>query len=360
MNEFLTVHDVKIHLTAGGSGFLRPKSLVRAVDGVSFSVRRGSSFGLVGESGSGKSTVARAVMRVVPLTSGSIRLGSLILSDLEGKSLRAERRRFQMIFQDSFSALNPRQRALEIVRGPLELMKIGSEKEREERARALFPAVGLPPEAEHLFPHQFSGGQRQRLMIARSLAPRPDLVVCDEPVSALDVAIQAQILNLLRRLQHEFGLTYIFISHDLGVVQYMCDQVAVMYLGRIVECASAALFFTAPRHPYAWALMASAIPAGAVRARLKRLFFMEGEPPSPLAPPDGCRLAMRCSFAEARCRKEEPPLLPLFSSAGERLSHKVACFRGEEIYALGIAALGRRSDAPFPPDDGEKAFSFSI
>jgi peptide/nickel transport system ATP-binding protein len=360
MNSFLSVRDIKIHLPAGGSGFFRPKYLVRAVDGVSFSIGRGCSFGLVGESGSGKSTVARAVMRVVPLTSGSIRLGSLVLSDLKGNALRAERRRFQMIFQDSFSALNPRQRALEIVRGPLELMKIGSGKEREERTRALFPAVGLPAEAERLFPHQFSGGQRQRLMIARALAPRPDLVVCDEPVSALDVAVQAQILNLLRRLQQDYGLTYIFISHDLSVVQYMCDQVAVMYLGRIVECAPAALFFAAPGHPYSWALIAAAVPAGAVRTRLKRRFFMEGEPPSPLSPPEGCSLAARCSFAEARCRKEEPSLLPLFTPAGTRMGHEVACFRSEEIYALGNAVLGRRPDPPFPLDDAENKFSFSI
>ena len=314
----LSVQDLTVHFPIERRRpFGRPQT-VHAVDGVSFEVERGATFGLVGESGSGKTTTALAVMRLAP-AHGAVRLGDTDLSALEGEELRRERRRMQMIFQDPYSSLNPRVRAGVIVREPLDLMRIGAPEEREERVAELFRLVGLHPEQRTLFPHQFSGGQRQRIGIARALATQPELVVCDEPVSALDVAIQAQILNLLRRLQAEFGLTYLFISHDLGVVQYMCDEIAVMYLGRIVERTGRAQLFREPLHPYTWALL-SAVPSAdpafrRARARVK----LEGDPPSPIDPPPGCRFAGRCPFVEARCRERDPPLRTI------RSGHRVAC-----------------------------------
>jgi peptide/nickel transport system ATP-binding protein len=225
----------------------------------------------------------------------------------------------QMIFQDPYSSLNPRMRAGAIVNEPMQRMQIGTGPERAERVRALFGQVGLRPDQVELFPHQFSGGQRQRIGIARALATRPELVVCDEPVSALDVAIQAQILNLLGSLQKEHGLTYLFISHDLGVVQYLCDEVAVMYLGRIAEYASREALFEDPLHPYTWALL-SAVPRMGRRRRggIGRL-KIEGDPPSPINPPPGCRFSARCPFVQPRCRIEEPLLREVHAG------HRVAC-----------------------------------
>lgn len=317
--NLLRVDDLFVHFPLRRrTPFSKPQT-VRAVDGVSFAVRKGSTFGIVGESGSGKTTAALAVMRLTPITSGRMQLGDEALSALEGDALRRARRRVQMIFQDPYSSLNPRMRAGAIVEEPLELMGIGTDAERHARAGELFAQVGLRPDQMQLFPHQFSGGQRQRIGIARALSTRPELVVCDEPVSALDVAIQAQILNLLTRLQQDHGLTYLFISHDLGVVQYLCDDVAVMYLGRIVEQAPREALFADPLHPYTWALL-SAVPrvgrrrrGGASRVRL------EGDPPSPINPPPGCRFSSRCPFAEARCRAEEPQLREFESG------HRVAC-----------------------------------
>ena len=317
--SLLQVEDLFVHFPLRRRMLFSPRQVVRAVDGVSFSVRKGSTFGIVGESGSGKTTTALAVMRLTPITSGGLRLGDEALSSLEGDALRRVRRRVQMIFQDPYSSLNPRMRAGAIVEEPLELMGIGSDADRHARAAELFSQVGLRPDQLQLFPHQFSGGQRQRIGSARALSTRPELVVCDEPVSALDVAIQAQILNLLTRLQQEYGLTYLFISHDLGVVQYLCDDVAVMYLGRIVEQAPREALFADPLHPYTWALL-SAVPrvgrrrrGGAARVRL------EGDPPSPINPPPGCRFSTRCPFAEDRCRSEEPQLREFESG------HRVAC-----------------------------------
>ena len=232
----LRVRDLKVHFPLGSS-FFGSKSVVKAVDGVSFDIPKGSTFGIVGESGSGKSTTALAVMRLVNITSGSMRLGSDDIGSLEGEGLRRVRRRFQMVFQDPFASLNPRKRAGDAILEALELMDVGEPAARSELARHLFMQTGLRPEQLQLFPHQFSGGQRQRIVLARALAARPELVVCDEPVSALDVAIQAQILNLMQRLQRELGLTYLFISHDLGVIRHMCDEIGVMYLGQIVEQA---------------------------------------------------------------------------------------------------------------------------
>ncbi len=261
MKPLLSVTDLKVHFPIGRSGWSRrgAPEVVKAVDGVSFDIERGTTLALVGESGSGKTTTALAVMRLAPVTAGEIRLGETDLHLLEGEALRQERRRLQIIFQDPFSSLNPRQRAGAAVRAPLDLMSVGTPAEREARVAELFKAVGLRPEQQQLFPHQFSGGQRQRINIARALATNPELVVCDEPVSALDVAIQAQTLNLLARLQRELGLTYLFISHDMAVVEHICDEIAVMYLGQIVERAPRREFFSRPLHPYSVALM-SAVP----------------------------------------------------------------------------------------------------
>jgi peptide/nickel transport system ATP-binding protein len=316
----LTVTDLKVHFGGAKKLFAKGATVVHAVDGVSFSVPAGKTFGVVGESGSGKTTTALAIMRLVPITHGRVVLGDTAISDLEKEQLRAARRRFQIIFQDPYSSLDPRKRAGDIVREPLDLMQIGKPSERDAMVAELFAQVGLRPEQRALFPHQFSGGQRQRIGLARALSTRPELIVCDEPVSALDVAIQAQILNLMAKLQRELGLTYLFISHDLGVVQHICDQIAVMYLGQIVEQADRVSLFTNPRHPYTKALLA-AVPTvhGNKRDRRSRV-RLKGDPPSPINLPQGCRFASRCPIAEARCRQASPPL----EDRGD--GHRVSCF----------------------------------
>lgn len=323
--SLLDVKDLVVHFAAGRKGPFEPPSWVHAVDGVSFRVRRGTSFGIVGESGSGKSTTAQAIMRLVAVTSGQIMFQGQDLLGATGRKLQEVRKHLQIVFQDPFSALNPRRRAGDQIREPLDLLGIGTASERTERVRHLLEEVGLPPQAADLFPHQFSGGQRQRLCIARALAPEPDLIVCDEAVSALDVAIQAQILNLLKRLQRERNLTYIFISHDLGVIQQFCDEIAVMYLGKIVEQAPAVNIFAAPRHPYTWSLIAAAAPAGPMRDRLKQSYLVKGDPPSPVDPPPGCRFAQRCPSATAHCRE----VLPDLDMIGT--DHLVACHRVSEL-----------------------------
>ncbi len=316
----LRVEDLKVHFGGKKRFFSGYANTVHAVDGVSFEVPAGKTFGIVGESGSGKSTTALAILRLAPITSGKVVLGDTVISDLEKEELRSERSRFQIVFQDPYSSLDPRKRAGAIVREPLELMKIGTLKERDEKVAALFVQVGLRPEQQALFPHQFSGGQRQRLGLARALSTRPELIVCDEPVSALDVAIQAQILNLMADLQKQLGLTYLFISHDLGVVQHICDIVAVMYLGQIVEQADRVSLFTNPRHPYTKALL-EAVPSVHQNKRNRReRIRLVGDPPSPINLPKGCRFASRCPVAEARCHQEAPPLLE------KENGHQVACF----------------------------------
>ena len=314
----LTVENLKVHF-GGGRGLTGRKPVVHAVDGVSFSVPAGKTFGIVGESGSGKTTTALAIMRLVDITSGKVTLGDQTISDLAGEDLRAARRHFQIVFQDPYSSLDPRKRAGEIVREPLDLMRIGAPAERDATVAELFEQVGLRPEQRALFPHQFSGGQRQRLGLARALSTKPDLIVCDEPVSALDVAIQAQILNLMAKLQRDLGLTYLFISHDLGVVQHICDEIAVMYLGQIVEQADRVTLFKSPQHPYTKALLA-AVPSvhGNARNRRDRV-RLQGDPPSPVNLPSGCRFASRCALAEDRCRAEAPAL----RDVGD--GHRAAC-----------------------------------
>jgi peptide/nickel transport system ATP-binding protein len=332
-SEFvLDVDDLVVHFDAGRKAPFAKPSQVHAVDGVSFRVRRGTCFGIVGESGSGKSTTAQAIMRLVPATSGRIQFLDRDILGLTGKELREARKHLQIIFQDPFSALNPRRRAGDQIREPLDLLGVGTPSERNERVHRLLGEVGLPPQAADLFPHQFSGGQRQRLCIARALAPEPDLIVCDEAVSALDVAIQAQILNLLKRLQRERNLTYIFISHDLGVIQQFCDEIAVMYLGKIVEQAPAANIFAAPRHPYTWSLIAAAAPAGPLRNVLKQRYLIKGDPPSPVDPPSGCRFAQRCPSATPYCRELLPRLEPI------EADHFVACHRVAELVPPELTA----------------------
>jgi peptide/nickel transport system ATP-binding protein len=304
----LEVRDLKVHFGRRRLNPLAAPEAVHAVDGVTLSLARGRTLGLVGESGSGKTTVARAILRLAPVTAGSISLGELRIDKLSGEGLRAARRRVQYVFQDPYSSLNPRARAGTIVRSPLDVMRIGDEASRDARVAELFDAVGLRPEQRWLFPHQFSGGQRQRINIARALAPGPDLVICDEPVSALDVAIRAQILNLLQRLKRERGITYLFISHDMAVVKHVADEVAVMYLGQIVEQAPRRAFFGAPLHPYSIALLSAVPSVEGGRRRSAARIKLSGDPPSPIAPPPGCRFAARCPVAQARCHAEAPAL----------------------------------------------------
>lgn len=320
----LRVDDLKVHYPAPRAGWFQPASVVHAVDGVSFSVKRGSTFGVVGESGSGKTTVALATTRLAPVTAGGITLDGQDLGAAEGEALRALRRKVQIMFQDPYSSLNPRMRVGAIVREPMDLMQIGDPSERDDAVVELFETVGLRAEQAALFPHQFSGGQRQRIGIARALASRPDLVVCDEPVSALDVAIQAQILNLLGRLQDELGLTYLFISHDLGVVQHICDEIAVMYLGQFVEQADRRTLFQRPLHPYTWALISAVPSTDLAQGKRARRIKLQGDPPSPIDLPKGCRFAGRCPFAEDRCHQQ----VPEFRDYGA--GHRAACLLIDE------------------------------
>lgn len=326
--NLVDVVDLKVHFPLSNG------DVVRAVDGVSFRVEKGSSFGIVGESGSGKSTTAQALMRLVDPVEGAMSVGGHSMSGLNGEPLRRARKDIQMVFQDPFSSLNPRLRAGKAVREPLDLMDVGTPKEREARVDELFRAVGLHPDAKRLFPHQFSGGQRQRICIARAMATEPKLVVCDEPVSALDVAIQAQILNLLKKLRREKQLTYIFISHDLAVVQNICTDVAVMYLGQFVETGPVEEIFSNAKHPYTWSLMAAALSPDD-RDKGRERFTVSGEPPSPINPPKGCRFAGRCPFAQDKCRAEPPKLTAVTGQ------HKVAChFAGQLNVPLPELAEG--------------------
>ncbi|USG62514.1 ATP-binding cassette domain-containing protein [Sneathiella marina] len=317
--SLLDVEDLKVHFPT------RDGATVHAVDGVSFSIDRGVAFGLVGESGSGKTTTALACVRLVDPTAGQVSLDGEDITHLGGDSLRQMRRKMQIVFQDPYASLNPRERVGSIVERPLKLMKMGTARERAARVAELFEIVGLRPEQQSLFPHQFSGGQRQRIGIARALATQPDLIVCDEPVSALDVAIQAQVLNLLARLKAEFELTYLFISHDLAVVQHICDEIAVMYLGQIVERGSKQEIFRNPLHPYTKALI-SAVPSADSLGKPKgERIMLEGDPPSPISLPKGCRFASRCPFVTPACEEEAPALQNISPE------HSVACLRVDPV-----------------------------
>jgi len=300
------------------SGFLgRTVAQVRAVDGVSLHIRQGETLGLVGESGSGKSTVGKAVLRLLDSTAGRIHLHGEDITQLSGQALRDARRKMQMIFQDPYASLNPRLTTGDIIMEPLENFEKLSRAQRRERAGELLDRVGLRREALKRYPHEFSGGQRQRLGVARALALNPSLIVADEPVSALDVSVQAQVLNLLMRLQREFKLAYLFISHDLGVVEHISHRVAVMYLGQLVEVADKENLFADAQHPYTEALL-SAVPIPDPTHKRKRI-ILSGDVPSPIDPPPGCRFHTRCLYAEARCKVEVPTMRELSSG------HSVAC-----------------------------------
>jgi peptide/nickel transport system ATP-binding protein/oligopeptide transport system ATP-binding protein len=291
------------------------------VDGVSFSVGVGETLGLVGESGCGKSTVARSILRLVEPTSGSIRLNGRDITRLGKSEMRPNRRSMQIIFQDPFASLNPRMTAGDIVGEPLTVHGLAVGEAKRKRVAELFEQVGLRPDQMHNYPHQFSGGQRQRICIARALSLGPSLIVCDEPVSALDVSIQAQVINLLIDLQRAHGFSYLFIAHDLAVVAHISHRVAVMYLGRIVEIADKTALFANPRHPYTQALLASVPVANPKAKRLTAL--LQGDVPSPINPPSGCAFHTRCPYVMERCRLETPRLADV---SGQ---HQVACFLNE-------------------------------
>ncbi len=317
----LEVSDLVKHYPVR-SGILRRRvGTVHAVDGVSFTVGVGETLGLVGESGCGKSTVARSILRLVEPTRGSIRLNGLDITHLGKAALRPHRRSMQIIFQDPFASLNPRMTAGDIVGEPLSVHGLAAGSKKRERVAELFDQVGLRADQMQNYPHQFSGGQRQRICIARALSLGPSLIVCDEPVSALDVSIQAQVINLLIDLQRKHDFSYLFIAHDLAVVAHISHRVAVMYLGRIVEIAEKKELFANPRHPYTQALLASVPVANPKTKRLKAL--VDGDVPSPINPPSGCAFHTRCRYVMDRCKTETPGLVDI---GGQ---HRVACFLNE-------------------------------
>ena len=330
-DELLRLDDVKVWFPIrSGIVLERHVADVRAVDGVSFSVKRGETLGLVGESGCGKSTTGRAIIRLYQPTEGRITFDGTDITTIAGSQLRNVRRRMQMIFQDPYASLNPRMNVATIITEPMEIHHVGSAKERRERGRELLATVGLNPEFGVRYPHEFSGGQRQRIGVARALALNPDLVVADEPISALDVSIQAQIINLLERLQGEFGLTYLFVAHDLSVVAHISDRIAVMYLGRIVELAGSRELNRHPLHPYSVALLSAIpIPDPAVESKRRRI-ILKGDVPSPVSPPSGCRFHTRCWLRERLgnpeiCSTVDPPLQDV--STG----HAVACHFADQV-----------------------------
>jgi oligopeptide transport system ATP-binding protein len=316
----LEVQDLVKHFPVGGGMFSRATGRVRAVDGVSFSIKRGETLGLVGESGCGKTTTGRCILQLERATSGRILFEGTDLTALGDEALRAVRRRIQVIFQDPYSSLNPRMTIGETLAEPLKVHGlVRSRAGREERVQELIAQVGLLPQHARRYPHQLSGGQRQRVGIARALAMEPTLIICDEPVSALDVSIQAQIINLLEDLQSRLGLTYLFIAHDLSVVRHISDRVGVMYLGKLVELADRAALYERPTHPYTRALLSAVpIPDPDLEARRNRT-VLRGEVPSPLNPPGGCVFHPRCPLAEARCSTEVPALRQI------RGGHWAAC-----------------------------------
>ncbi|MFL6827848.1 MAG: ABC transporter ATP-binding protein [Bradyrhizobium sp.] len=317
----LEVTDLKKHYPVRAGILRRAVGTVHAVDGVSFSLGFGETLGLVGESGCGKSTVARSILRLVEPTSGSIRLNGRDITRLRKAELRPNRRSMQIIFQDPFASLNPRMTAGDIVGEPLTVHGLATGNKKRERVAELFEQVGLRPDQMHNYPHQFSGGQRQRICIARALSLGPSLIVCDEPVSALDVSIQAQVINLLIDLQRKHHFSYLFIAHDLAVVAHISHRVAVMYLGRVVEIAEKTELFANPRHPYTQALLASVPLADPKTKRLTPL--IEGDVPSPINPPSGCAFHTRCRYAMERCKIETPQLVEVGGV------HRVACFLNE-------------------------------
>lgn len=326
--SLLEAKDLKKHFPIHGGIFLRQVARVYAVDGIDLEVAEGEVLGLVGESGCGKSTVGRTLMRLYEPTEGKVVFQGRDLAHAKGKELLALRKDLQMIFQDPFESLNPRHSIQQILEEPFLIHTDLSAAERLERVHNLLERVGLDKSYTHRYPHEFSGGQRQRIGIARAVSLRPKLIICDEPVSALDVSIQSQVINLLLELQAELNLSYVFIAHDLAVVKHISDRIAVMYLGKIVETAAAHELYERPMHPYTRALI-SAIPVPDPRAKRQKQ-VLHGDVPSPIHPPNGCRFHTRCPYVEARCRQEEPILREFGTDEG--VPHRVACHRVEEIF----------------------------
>jgi oligopeptide/dipeptide ABC transporter ATP-binding protein len=365
-SPLLEVCGLKVHFPVrAGQVIRRTTGTVRAVDGVSLQLARGETLGLVGESGSGKTTLGRAILQLYPITAGSVRLDGTDLASLHGTQMAAFRRRMQMVFQDPYSSLNPRMNVGQIVAEPLVIHRIGDSRSRRQAAADLLADVGLSHADAARYPSQFSGGQRQRIGIARALALRPDLIIADEPVSSLDVSIQAQIINLLSRLQGEHGITLIFIAHDLSVVRHVSDRIAVMYLGRIVETAPADDLFASPLHPYSVALLsADPVPDPVIEAVRQRVVLI-GDIPSPAAPPTGCSFHTRCWLRERLgrpqlCEQEEPPLVG--AGGGERTvrvdqgtaedaasggfgGHQVACHFASEVPEARLTKSGASEPA---------------
>jgi len=313
----LSVRNLVKHFPVKKGLFQQTVGQVHAVDGISFDIGQGETLGLVGESGCGKSTAGKTILKLLEPTSGEIRVNGARIDGLSRAAMRPYRRELQVVFQDPYSSLNPRLNIRDIIAEPLKNYGVAQGKALDERVETLAGKVGLRTEALDRYPHEFSGGQRQRIGIARALALNPGLIICDEPVSALDVSVQAQVINLLGDLQKEFGLSYLFIAHDIAVVEHISHRIAVMYLGKIVEIADRAALFAQPQHPYSEALL-SAVPVPDPDAAKKRI-ILRGDVPSPITPPSGCRFHTRCPYAFDRCKSEEPPLQEV------RPGHRAAC-----------------------------------
>lgn len=315
----LKVENLKMHFPILAGVFRRKVGAVKAVDGVSFEIHQGETLGLVGESGCGKSTTGRAILQLYEPTEGSVYFGDVDLVNLRGEQMRRLRSEMQMIFQDAYSSLNPRMAIGEIIKEPMKIFKTASGKEADERVDYLLEVVGLSKKYRDRFPHEFSGGQRQRIGIARALALNPKLIVLDEPISALDVSVQAQVINLLEDLQEQFGLTYLFIAHDLSVVRHISDRVAVMYLGRFVELTDKYALYDKPLHPYTQGLLSAVPIPDPVVEETRRRIILEGDVPSPANPPSGCNFRTRCPLADTLCANEQPKWREVFPG------HYVAC-----------------------------------
>ena len=329
-------HLVKHFPIKAGVLIDREVATVRAVDDVSLTIRKGETLGLVGESGCGKSTLCRAILQLIEPTAGSVRFEGREIAGLSPRQLRPLRREMQMIFQDPYASLNPRKRVGQIIGGPMKLHGLATGADLRRQVEELLDRVGLSAEYYNRFPHEFSGGQRQRIGIARALALRPKLIIADEPVSALDVSIQAQIINLLDDLQKDFGLTYVFVAHDLGVVRHVSDRIAVMYLGKVVESAPADQLYAAPVHPYTEALL-SAVPIPDPRENAaRRQVVLEGDVPSPIDPPPACRFHTRCPYATEVCHLEEPPLAD-FGRGRIAACHHPRNVTGDEVAGAAVA-----------------------
>ncbi|MFD6425093.1 ABC transporter ATP-binding protein [Streptomyces sp. NPDC060198] len=326
-SPLLEVRDLKKHFPIkGGFPIKRTVGAVKAVDGLSFDVMPGESLGLVGESGCGKSTTGRLLTRLLEPTSGTVSYKGQDISHASRRDMMPIRSEIQMIFQDPYASLNPRQTVGNIIGGPMEINGINPPGGREARVRELLEIVGLNPEHYNRFPHEFSGGQRQRIGVARAVALQPKLIIADEPVSALDVSIQAQVINLLQEVQREMGIAFVFIAHDLAIVRHFSQRVAVMYLGKIIEVADRDSLYEAPRHPYTHALL-SAVPDADIDADKRERIRLEGDVPSPVNPPSGCRFRTRCWKAQDKCATEEPPLVQL---SGDKPGHLTACHFPED------------------------------